>query len=345
MADLPEITGTSRVTFSNGVWRVDGKVVSPDELASMLPADRDAYVTKLKDRAQRSGDLTPGQLAAADIESLTDEQLQERADASAERLGLSSEGAGSLRAMLEAAGVDLDKPEVQIYMQDRQALLDNEQMQLSELEAEVASLTVMHPAIPASVYSQALEDSGFGDDPFYAPAAVEGPGITRPGMGQFIQADPTAREYQLQPDTGWIRYENGVLVSPDGQVAYDPKSRAPGSLAWFREKVNDWDEDKVREWRNTLHEFGYLAEDETKSGSADLVFREALAKYHAARYVNGGKPVMDDASMARAARPRRRPSTSETSRPRSGTTSGTSTSGSTARSRVMARSSCGRTTS
>jgi hypothetical protein len=255
-----------------------------------VPEEREAYLTAYE-----------ASIAGRPLESLTADEIAERSDVTAARLGLAPEES-SLRAMLDSAGVDLDDPTIRTYIAERQAALDAGVVPLSQLQQEVQALA-LNPKFtkPATVYQQELELSGFGDDPFYAPKPVAtdpAAGITRPGMGQFVQADPSAPDYQEAEGTGYIRYANGVLVSPEGGVTFDPTSNAPGSIRWFRETVNGWDEEKVKDWRGKLHEWGYLAEDETKSGSADLNFREALARYHGARYVNGGTPVVEDATMA-----------------------------------------------
>jgi hypothetical protein len=185
--------------------------------------------------------------------------------------------------MLKAAGVDMDAPEVQVLLQNMSpTALQNESL----LQAFAGQLAARYPDAPSTLYSQALEASGFGGA--YVPTL-------NPQAQPGSPAPLSQPKLRTQPETGWIQYANGVLVDPSqGAVIFDPSSSAPGSPKWQREVVSSWSGSKILEWRDRLHEYGYLAKEQTKSDSVDTTFLAALQAYHQARYLNGGKAIASD---------------------------------------------------
>lgn len=228
--------------------------------------------------------------------------------AAAEDLGLPTNPQGDLRSMLEQAGVDVEAPEVQLYIQTTQAAVDAGSLDTNLVALQAQALAEKYPSTPVTAYTDALAASGFGDEPYPAPRTVPVGGAPqlRTEIGMQQVPVPGQPRFQEQEETGWIRYANGVLVpagAPLGttpgavSVIYDPASKAPGSGAWQREVVSQWGPDKVAEWRKRLIEFGYLPK-EAKKGGADATFMNALALYHNNRYINGGKPIAVDASAS-----------------------------------------------
>jgi hypothetical protein len=167
----------------------------------------------------------------------------------------SADPGSDFEAMLRSAGVDLDAPEVQWFLQNLPpSMLEDQAM--SQLFA--TQLAAQYPDVPTTQYAQALAASGF-EGAFPVTRTPE----SSMGMGAFT---PTPSKFQTQEETGWIRYSNGVLVDPSqGAVIYDPSSRAPGSPAWRREVVSTWSGDKIKEWRERLNEFGYLSKEQPKT--------------------------------------------------------------------------------
>jgi hypothetical protein len=140
-------------------------------------------------------------------------------------------------------------------------------------------------------YAQATEMADFG-----GPQLLQGASTPSElaGVDSDVLMTPGER-FDRNPDTGWIRYKNGVLVGPEGQVAYDPSSKAPGSPQWML-GVGEWSEEEVKKWRVTLQDLGYLEKTNKPSGTADAFFKKALSDYQAQRYLNGGKPMAWDAA-------------------------------------------------
>jgi hypothetical protein len=195
----------------------------------------------------------------------------------------------TIEALLEQAGVDVDHPNVQALLTGYGDMLQDPALG----PALIANLVEQYPAVPTQAYDQALAQSGFSGS-FVPPAQPGGLHGLAAREGLQVAQFRAAPTYETQPDTGWIRYENGVLVSPDGQVAFDPTSTAPGSIRWQREVVSGWSTEKVSEWRDRLHKLGYLTKEEAKVEGVDNVLLNALSNYHISRYANGGKPVAGD---------------------------------------------------
>lgn len=190
--------------------------------------------------------------------------------------------------ILRNAGVDVDNPAVQAMLAEPAI------QELMQGEAAPGFVTFMqenYPQPAATAYDQAMIESGF--DTFRPPPTEPGAMATLTSgtdeqIARFRRETPNFEE---NPATGWRRYPNGVLVSPDGQIAFDPTSRAPGSLAWQRDVAAKWSPEKVQTWADRLVEFGYLTKEQAKkASSSDPGFLGALSAYHANRYVYG-KPV------------------------------------------------------
>lgn len=203
----------------------------------------------------------------------------------------------TLEAILRQAGVDVDHQAVQAMITQYPDILRDPALG----PAAIANLAETYPAVPVQIYDQALAQSGFSG-PFLAPTPPPGFSQLSAQEGLNVAKFRTGTPgFETQVDTGWIRYKNGVLVSPDGQVAFDPTSRAQGSIRWQREVVSGWSDEQVGDWRQRLQQFGYLSKDQAKVKGVDQVFLSALSNYHIARYANGGKPVADDLSGAAGA--------------------------------------------
>lgn len=197
-------------------------------------------------------------------------------------------------SLLAQAGVNVDDPAVRAMLAEPafQEILQGE-----NAPGMLTFLRDAYPATPTTAYDQAVVESGFDQVTPYTPAAR---GLAEQGTS-IAEFRKSADTYQENPDTGWIRYPNGVLVSPDGQIAYDPTSTAPGSLKWQREVVSEWSPEKVGQWADRLVQFGYLSKEQAKKvASNDPAFLGALASYHANRYVYG-KPVNGELTGAGAA--------------------------------------------
>jgi len=196
--------------------------------------------------------------------------------------------------LLRQAGADMSDPEVQLVLQTYGSLVET--LDPALLQFYAMQIAADHPAGSVTLYSQALEESGFGTaiagtvrdfagSPF---GGLYGPSISERG--------PVTARFEVQPETGWIRYPNGVLVNPGtGQVFYEPNSSAPGSpyQPWL-EKVHAWSEEKVKTWRERLVDFGYLSKEQGKVKGVDEAFLGGLRAYHEARYRNFGKPTPYD---------------------------------------------------
>lgn len=128
-----------------------------------------------------------------------------------------------------------------------------------------------------TTYAMAFAEGDFAH-PLYQPEGI------RPGLSDFDQLT----EYNEK--TGYAQFP-GVVVTPDGQVIFDPSSNVPGSPKWMQ-GVWDWGEAKVGSWRDTLVEMGYLPKSAAKSKGVDVQFLQALQKYQYSRYAyGGGRPV------------------------------------------------------
>lgn len=194
----------------------------------------------------------------------------------------------NVEGILAQAGIDVENPDVQAMLAEPAI---QELFQGPAMPGFVSFLKESYPAPAATAYDQALIESGF--DTYRAPALEPGQMAaltsgTDEQIARFRRENPNFEE---NPATGWRRYPNGVLVSPEGQIAFDPTSRAPGSLAWQRDVAAKWSPEKVQTWADRLVEFGYLSKEQAKKAtSSDPGFLGALSAYHANRYVYG-KPV------------------------------------------------------
>lgn len=214
---------------------------------------------------------------------------------------------------LENYDIELDSLSAQL----QQAGIDTEDLAVATLLAEPAFQEVLtganapgmiswlretYPAAPTTDYDQAVIASGFTGE-FTPPAGPPNPRDIPGGGGEFAVAQmrKDVPKYEENEQTGWRRYRNGVLVSPDGQVAFDPTSTAPGTLKWQRDVVSKWNTEQVEHWSNRLVEMGYLTKDQAKKVTKDDPgFLNALSNYHISRYIYG-KPVNGELSGVGAA--------------------------------------------
>lgn len=153
-----------------------------------------------------------------------------------------------------------------------------------------------YPAPEQTSYEVALTAAGFGEDPFFKQQM--GTGYETGAAQALLQGQMPGQKaptMEVNDQTGWLRYANGVLVDPESRsVVFDPNSKAAGSPTWQRDVVAHWGPDKVSEWKDRLHKFGYLSKDQSKGDTVDTVFMNAIVSYHQNRYINGGKPLAGD---------------------------------------------------
>lgn len=204
----------------------------------------------------------------------------------------------SLLKAIEQNGGDTDDAEVQLFVSQMQSEIDSGGISPEQIQFYALAMAQSHPSAITTQYSQAFEASGFSGAYDPRPTAGQAQLGRLEGMEPekiFGQPDP----FRISAETDFTQFRNGVLVTPDGQVLYEPGSNAPGSTAW-RAKIGEWAPEKVKEWRNTLFKMGYLTKEDTKVKGVDTVFKDALQKYHDARYQNGGKPIAGDLTAANA---------------------------------------------
>ena len=207
----------------------------------------------------------------------------------------------NLEDLFRQNNIDLEDPEVQAILTKLQADLKGADTQAERdrlfgiVQISLKPLSEQHPAVPITPYQEALEMSGFTAGGI--PAATSPQDV----RGFFHQRQMTG--FAEQPDTGWIRYSNGVLVNPNvpigaaGGIVFEPGSDAPGSPGYLR-NVNTWSPEKVADWKQRLVKSGYLSKDMAKGKGVDLTFLDALRVYHETRYQHGGKPI--DSNLAGA---------------------------------------------
>jgi hypothetical protein len=205
----------------------------------------------------------------------------------------------SIEGLLRAQKVNLEDPRAQGLVEVLQTLLDKKDLTPETAAAYVGLFVQENPDVlleQPTRYDEALSAAGF--DPVFPvrsaqpglASAIPGPagGLRTETGSAFLPGPPP----KLQERDGWIRYKNGVLVSPDGEVIFDPKAKAPGSPTWAR-TVSGWSPAQVLDWRQRLVDFGYLPKSKTNLNSekVDLDFVTALQNYHINRYRNGGQPI------------------------------------------------------
>ena len=309
---LPKIGPNTKVekTYSGGYW-VNGRPINREVLMNLPREKRLSYERQLDAAAERTKGTEVKIEAVAKQSGEAPEEVRQDIN--------TLEGAGftvdpqetNLINLLKSSGIDVDNPELKL-------LLDQMGGEIAQefIPVLIPQFQQKYPSAPATAYSQAFAQSGF-DQP-YAPDPLDfqGPLATAVREGG-VKPTPQAKlpGFETQDSTGWLQFQNGVLVDPSGAsgayVHYDPTKVVPGSPRWFREVVSKWDDKKVAEWRKRLHEFGYLDKDEAKEKGIDGSFTTgqgfmgALYRYHEARYLNGGKPTMGDASIAKGSRTER----------------------------------------
>lgn len=103
-------------------------------------------------------------------------------------------------------------------------------------------------------------------------------------------------DYAIGPQSGVIKYANGVFADPStGEVvypnaAYGQPETVPGSPEWLRKIQDSWDNKKANAWRKRLNKLGFIPQGglEPKGGIAqDLL--SALKMFHDSRYLNYSK--------------------------------------------------------
>ena len=211
-----------------------------------------------------------------------------------------------LVSLLEQAGVDTANPAVQAVIENYVYSDPNADDATRQRDVEtatwLASQLAMNPEYrtqtAVTIYSQALEESGFGTAGYQMPpsaAYYQSAEYKRRAAGP----PTTPPAYITQPETGWIIYRNGVLFDPStGQVTIDPTSHVPGSPLWLQ-GVQSWSGEQVSSWRKKLYEYGYLSEEQSKGTGVDQVFLTGLQQYHYSRYQNFGRAIPYDLSLTR----------------------------------------------
>lgn len=192
-----------------------------------------------------------------------------------------------LMAALEQAGVNTNDPTVSNYVQTVAANVRAGAYDMAAAQARVQPLAFNPAYRIQNPYTVAFEESGFSDVYTGDPLDFYGPGATAVREGGVT---PSPAPPFIESEQGWIQYSNGVLVSPDDQVAIDPASDVPGSAKWLR-GINDWSAERIREEKQKLVQFGWLPEGAAKSTDITAEFRDALKNFHYARYINGGSPI------------------------------------------------------
>ena len=179
-----------------------------------------------------------------------------------------------VRRILKAAGVADDMVETMVA---------------TGLDADTAkrlapALAMSHPAVATSQYRTAQETYGF------TSTEPQGPIGGALGAAATAIGRATGQRGYRTNESGALFYDNGVIADPStGDVFFPPNDESvPGSFAWLDRVQDAWDEDKIKEWRDRLFDYGY---DISKSGGFDQTFIGALQDFHRARYLNRGRPI------------------------------------------------------
>lgn len=189
---------------------------------------------------------------------------------------------------LQDRGVDVGDPEVQ-RLAGLPAILELFKRFVAEgdttfIERFVVPLAGLHPGRELSDYTRAythFQISKLPDFEATSPEAIR--------MG--VERRP--EDYQVQRDTNALRYKNGVIADlASGQVFYPGGADVEGSAVWRLEAQKNWSEDKIKQTKAMLVSQGWLPDGAQKSGTWDVVFDDALAKFHDSKYAHGGKPVV-----------------------------------------------------
>lgn len=204
----------------------------------------------------------------------------------------------SLMKAIEQAGGDTGDAEVQLFVQQMQSEIDSGGIPPEQIQFYALAMAQSHPSAIATRYSEAFAVSGFSGPYDPRPTAGQAQLGRLEGMEPqqiFGKPDP----FRISDETDFMQFRNGVLVTPDGEVLYEPGSSAPGSMRW-RMGLSEWAPDKVAEWKKKLAELGYMTAEEAKVKGVDTVFLDRMQAYHNARYLNGGKPVAGDLAATAA---------------------------------------------
>lgn len=117
---------------------------------------------------------------------------------------------------------------------------------------------------------------------------------TLPTHGGILSV-PHSLDSVVNPDNGAVLYKNGVIADPNtSQVLYKPGSSAAGSPGWLHHASTTWGGDRIKEWRSTLADMGYLSKQQQGSGQWDVTFQNALGEYYNNKYLNQGTPLAKD---------------------------------------------------
>lgn len=112
---------------------------------------------------------------------------------------------------------------------------------------------------------------------------------TEGGLSNYLAGSQRYDTF-TDPETGAIKYANGVIVNPNkglgevGAVLYAPNTTAPGSLPWLRKVATSWSVEKTNEWRNKLYKLGY---DVAKEGKFDASLAGVLDTFFKVKYFYG----------------------------------------------------------
>lgn len=280
-----------------------------------LPEEQDDYEEYLQELESQGVEKD---VVAEDAS--TPANFNDEYSAALEDLGFDASGTPtmSVRQLLEGAGVDPDHPDLQQAISLlEQEMAGNDSAALQAKVAQFAAMAAMNPeyAMPAAtMYDEAVTAGGFTADFPGSKIRPQGArGSLQKGVGGAIgeaisgvagaiqeATSPVGPKFE-QGEGGFVRHRNGTIITPEGQVVYDPTSTAPGSLPWQRQVVSTWSADKVLEWKKRLADFGYLPKEAAKKATVDQNFLGALSAYHASRYVYGKPVAADDGSAGSTA--------------------------------------------
>lgn len=188
---------------------------------------------------------------------------------------------GQVLKIFRDAGVDTSDPNVQTYANNISMVAVEQQAQ------QVRDMTSMYQQtspLPGS-YQTALTSYGLRDTvvpKLQGQFGPEGgakvgpryPGVT--GKANYVEKN------------GVFFYRNGVIADPNtGDVFMPPDAGFAGSPSWLV-KAQNWDQDKVENWRAQLYDQGYAV---GKKGAWDQSLTVATRSYYESKYLNGGNIV------------------------------------------------------
>jgi hypothetical protein len=110
----------------------------------------------------------------------------------------------------------------------------------------------------------------------------------------------TTDSHYVGPQTGAIKYKNGVIADPAaGAVFYPPTEAVPGSPVWLRNAQQRWSKERIHATRDRLKRFGYPV---AEKGGWDKELIDSLSEFHRNRYLNFGEalPLQAEEAQERA---------------------------------------------